>query len=187
MNSSQFTCGFLRGQNLPSVNLTTRFDLVPRLQIGGALAPLLCMSSMHLISCHSYRSIRLLRSISIGSCFGPRLQLLSRSLPLSTLFFYRSPPCPLRPSSLTPSLRVPIEHSTECFKKSFTTLKVNINLFRRHLLPIAVAERSKARTVFARSNTAIVGSNPTEAWMFVCVLCAFFLFLHSLKRESQLT
>jgi hypothetical protein len=35
--------------------------------------------------------------------------------------------------------------------------------------------------VFARSNTAIVGSNPTEAWMFVCVLCAFFLFLHSLK------
>jgi hypothetical protein len=48
-------------------------------------------------------------------------------------------------------------------------------------LPIAVVERSKARTVFARSNTAIVGSNPTEAWMFVCALCAFFLFLHSLK------
>jgi hypothetical protein len=41
--------------------------------------------------------------------------------------------------------------------------------------------RSKARTVFSRSNTAIVGSNPTEAWMFVCVLCAFFLFLNSLK------
>jgi hypothetical protein len=40
--------------------------------------------------------------------------------------------------------------------------------------PIAVVERSKARTVFARSNTAIVGSKPTEAWMFVCVLCAFF-------------
>jgi hypothetical protein len=36
-------------------------------------------------------------------------------------------------------------------------------------------------TVFARSNTAIVGSNPTEAWMFVCVLCAFFLCLHSLR------
>jgi hypothetical protein len=48
-------------------------------------------------------------------------------------------------------------------------------------LPIAVAERSRARTVFARSNTEIVGSNRTEAWMFVCVLCAFFLFLHSLK------
>jgi hypothetical protein len=47
--------------------------------------------------------------------------------------------------------------------------------------PIAVVERSKARTVFACSNTANVGSNPTEAWMFVCVLCAFFLFLHSLK------
>jgi hypothetical protein len=27
--------------------------------------------------------------------------------------------------------------------------------------PIAVAERSRARTVFALSNTAIVGSNPT--------------------------
>jgi hypothetical protein len=40
--------------------------------------------------------------------------------------------------------------------------------------PIAVGERSKARTVFARSNTAIVGSNPTEAWIFVCVLCTFF-------------
>jgi hypothetical protein len=49
------------------------------------------------------------------------------------------------------------------------------------LLPIAVAAQSKARTVFARSNTEIVGSNTTEAWMFVCVLCAFFLFLHSLK------
>jgi hypothetical protein len=48
-------------------------------------------------------------------------------------------------------------------------------------LSSAVAERSRARTVFARTNNAIVGSNPTEAWMFVCVLCAFFLFLHSLK------
>jgi hypothetical protein len=48
---------------------------------------------------------------------------------------------------------------------------------------LAVAER----TVFARCNTAIVGSNPTEAWMFVCVLCAFFLFLHSLKGDSQPT
>jgi hypothetical protein len=49
------------------------------------------------------------------------------------------------------------------------------------VLPIAVVERSKARTVFARSNTAIVGSNPTEVWMFVCVFCLRFLFLHSLK------
>jgi hypothetical protein len=30
-------------------------------------------------------------------------------------------------------------------------------------LPIAVAERSEARTVFACSNTAIVGSNSTQA------------------------
>jgi hypothetical protein len=44
-----------------------------------------------------------------------------------------------------------------------------------------------SRSVFARSNTAIVGWNPTEAWMFVFVLCAFFLFLHSLKWDSQPT
>jgi hypothetical protein len=31
------------------------------------------------------------------------------------------------------------------------------------MLPIAVAERSKVRTAFARSNTEIAGSNPTEA------------------------
>jgi hypothetical protein len=36
-------------------------------------------------------------------------------------------------------------------------------------------------TVFARFNTAIVGSNPTEAWMFVCVLFAFILCLYSLR------
>jgi hypothetical protein len=43
-------------------------------------------------------------------------------------------------------------------------------------LPITVAVRSKARTVFARSNTGIVGSNPLEAWMSMCVyfdLCYF--------------
>jgi hypothetical protein len=38
--------------------------------------------------------------------------------------------------------------------------------------PISVAARSKARTVFARSNRI-----PLEAWMFVCVLCAFILCL----------
>jgi hypothetical protein len=47
--------------------------------------------------------------------------------------------------------------------------------------PIAVAELSKARTVFSRSNTAIVGSNPTEAWMFVCVFCVRFFCFYSLK------
>jgi hypothetical protein len=49
-----------------------------------------------------------------------------------------------------------------------------------HTVPIAVAERSKVRTVFARSNTAIVGSNPM---LFVCVLCVFFLFLQSQVRQ----
>jgi hypothetical protein len=40
-----------------------------------------------------------------------------------------------------------------------------------------VAARSKARTVFARSNTDIMGSNPMEAWKFVYVVCAFILCL----------
>jgi hypothetical protein len=51
--------------------------------------------------------------------------------------------------------------------------------------PIAVAERSRARTVFARSNTAIVGSNPTYAWMFV--FCVRFFCFYSLKWDSQPT
>jgi hypothetical protein len=34
---------------------------------------------------------------------------------------------------------------------------------------ITVAARSKARTVFFRSNTGIVGSNPTKGMMSVCV------------------
>jgi hypothetical protein len=45
-----------------------------------------------------------------------------------------------------------------------------------HILPIAVAARSKARTVFARSNTEIADSNPIRG-MDVCVLCAFILCL----------
>jgi hypothetical protein len=36
-------------------------------------------------------------------------------------------------------------------------------------MPITVAERSKAWTIFARSDAGIVGSNPTEVWMFVYV------------------
>jgi hypothetical protein len=42
------------------------------------------------------------------------------------------------------------------------------------LEPITVAACSKARTVFARSNTGIVGSNPTRD-MDVCVYSVFVL------------
>jgi hypothetical protein len=70
-----------------------------------------------------------------------------------------------------------------CLSAAPSTYQRNVGVIEAysHDMPIAVAERSKARTVFARSNTAIVGSNPTEAWMFVCILCAFSLCLHSLK------
>jgi hypothetical protein len=42
--------------------------------------------------------------------------------------------------------------------------------------PITVAARSKAVTVFARSDAGIVGSNPLKAWMSVCVCSVFVLF-----------
>jgi hypothetical protein len=38
-----------------------------------------------------------------------------------------------------------------------------------------VAARSKTWKDFARSNTGIMGSNPIEAWMFVCVYFVFML------------
>jgi hypothetical protein len=41
-------------------------------------------------------------------------------------------------------------------------------------VPIAVAARPKARTVFARSNTEIVGSNPTGGMdVCVCSVCDY--------------
>jgi hypothetical protein len=43
--------------------------------------------------------------------------------------------------------------------------------------PITVAARSKAWTVFARSNTGIVGSNPTQD-MDVC-MCFYSVFVLS--------
>jgi hypothetical protein len=40
--------------------------------------------------------------------------------------------------------------------------------------PIAVAARSKAQTVFARSNTEIMGSNPTRGMdVCVCSVCVY--------------
>jgi hypothetical protein len=45
------------------------------------------------------------------------------------------------------------------------------------LLPVTVAARSKARTVFSRSNARIVGSNPTQR-MDVC-LCLFCVCIGS--------
>jgi hypothetical protein len=43
-------------------------------------------------------------------------------------------------------------------------------------MPITVAARSKAWTVFARSNAGIVGSNPTQG-MDVCIVCVYSLFV----------
>jgi hypothetical protein len=41
--------------------------------------------------------------------------------------------------------------------------------------PVTVAELSETWTVFARLDAVIVGSNPTEAWMFVYVYSVFVL------------
>jgi hypothetical protein len=54
----------------------------------------------------------------------------------------------------------------------------DISLKYLGLLPVTVAERSKACTVFARSEPGIIGSNPTQGmdvWcLFVCVHVRFF-------------
>jgi hypothetical protein len=42
-------------------------------------------------------------------------------------------------------------------------------------VPITVAARSRARTVFARSNAGIVGSNPTQG--IDVFLCVYFVFV----------
>jgi hypothetical protein len=44
--------------------------------------------------------------------------------------------------------------------------------YRRRIWPVTVAERSKACTVFARSEAGIMGSNPTQD-MDVWCLCVF--------------
>jgi hypothetical protein len=47
-----------------------------------------------------------------------------------------------------------------------------------YLMPVTVAELSKACTVFARSEAGIVGSNPTQSmdiwYMYVFILCLCF-------------
>jgi hypothetical protein len=49
-----------------------------------------------------------------------------------------------------------------------------LKIVKNNVEPIAVAARSKARTVFARSNTEIVGSNPTGGMaVCVCSVCVY--------------
>jgi hypothetical protein len=45
---------------------------------------------------------------------------------------------------------------------------------KKSKLPVTVAERSKACTVFARSEPGIVGSNLTQVIMFSVCVCTFF-------------
>jgi hypothetical protein len=40
-------------------------------------------------------------------------------------------------------------------------------------MPVTVAERSKACTVFSRLEAGIVGSNPNKTWMFGTRMCFF--------------
>jgi hypothetical protein len=62
------------------------------------------------------------------------------------------------------------------------TLKYNItnsdelSMSYKQIMPMIVAARSKAWTVFARSNTEIVGSNPTQG-MYVCIVCVYSVFV----------
>jgi hypothetical protein len=57
-------------------------------------------------------------------------------------------------------------------------LKVKNILTKELQSPVTVAERSKAYTVFARSEAGIVGSNPTQCmdvwYVYVFILCLCF-------------
>jgi hypothetical protein len=66
------------------------------------------------------------------------------------------------------------------FGKIYTTyIPVEWNLpiskWEWETMPITVAARSKAETVFVRSNAGVVGSNSTQG-MSVCILHVFLLF-----------
>jgi hypothetical protein len=77
----------------------------------------------------------------------------------------RCNPTPVGYFSLCSVIRVP-QCPTNCCKNMYTQLN--------RIKPITVVARSKAWTVFARSNTGIVGSNPT--WrMDVCVRLLVFV------------
>jgi hypothetical protein len=61
-----------------------------------------------------------------------------------------------------------------CFVSGYTAVSYVISPWYSLVTPITVAARSKTWTVFARSNTGIVGSNPT--WdINICVYSVFVL------------
>jgi hypothetical protein len=49
-------------------------------------------------------------------------------------------------------------------------------IYLKFIVPVTVAERSNACTVFPRLEAGIVGSNPTQG-MDVWYVCAFILYL----------
>jgi hypothetical protein len=59
-----------------------------------------------------------------------------------------------------------------------TTIRQGKTISKQYLnrQPIIVVARSKASTVFARSNAGFVGSNPTQGMDVVCVYSVFVLF-----------
>jgi hypothetical protein len=68
---------------------------------------------------------------------------------------------------------------TECIGTMFTNRNAQTQVLSKWLTnfkPITVAARSKAWTVFARSNAGIVGSYPTQG-MDVCIVCVYSVFV----------
>jgi hypothetical protein len=81
--------------------------------------------------------------------------------------------CPCQQSSQVSSVVHPVVQSSyRVFQLPIIAEPKRLPFFEPYVLcaPITVAGRSKALTVFARSNTGIVGSNPTQD-MNVCVYC----------------
>jgi hypothetical protein len=65
-------------------------------------------------------------------------------------------------------------HTFSCDPRSGRTPQSHFLILFGDQLPITVATRSKTRTVFAHSDTGIMGSNPTRG-MDVCIYSVFVL------------
>jgi hypothetical protein len=63
--------------------------------------------------------------------------------------------------------------------------ELSIDSLYTYAPPVTVAERSKACTVFARSDAGIVGSNPTQG-MDVCVCVRFSVFVYRYRPCDEL-
>jgi hypothetical protein len=66
------------------------------------------------------------------------------------------------PTAASQDIKKSSEEQLKVSALTFTRPKIKFNPINDLFQPVTVAERSKACTVFARSEAGIVGSNPTQ-------------------------